>query len=265
MRIRVVNPNTTASMTAAIGRAAAAVAGPDTVVEAVHPTMGPASIESHYEEALAVPGLLEQVAVGERDGVDAFVVACFGDPGVDAAREVASGPVVGIAEGAFHAAAVLGRRFGVVTTLARTTGRAWELADRYGCTSLVTEVRACEVPVLRLEDPTSGARDRVVDECRQVVANGADAVVLGCAGMADLCAEVSAEIGAPVVDGVRAATVLAESLVRLGLTTGRLGAFARPPQKAFTGLLASFELSGAGAGAGAGGRPVVGATVGAGA
>lgn len=254
MRIRVVNPNTTASMTAAIGRAATAVAGPGTIVEAVEPTMGPASIESHYEEALAVPGLLEQIALGEQVGVDAYVVACFGDPGLDAAREVASGPVIGIAEAAFHAAAMLGRRFGVVTTLGRTTGRAHELAERYGFASLVTEVRACEVPVLRLEDPDSDARALVVEECRAVLAGGADAVVLGCAGMADFCAEVSRAVGAPVVDGVAAATVLAESLVRLGLTTGRRGEYAPPPAKPMTGLLAGFER-----------RPMAGATLGAGA
>ncbi|WP_144714868.1 aspartate/glutamate racemase family protein [Curtobacterium pusillum] len=254
MRIRVVNPNTTASMTAAIGTAAAAVAGPGTIVEAVHPTMGPASIESHYEEALAVPGLLEQIAIGERDGVDAFVVACFGDPGLDAAREVASGPVIGIAEAGFHAAAMLGRRFGVVTTLARTTGRAHELTERYGFASLVTEIRACEVPVLRLEDPASDARALVIEECRRVVDGGADAVVLGCAGMAAFCAEVSRAIGAPVVDGVAAATVLAESLVRLGLTTGRTGEYALPPAKPMVGLLAGFERGHAaevGVGAGA--------------
>jgi allantoin racemase len=241
MRIRVVNPNTTSSMTAAIGTAAAAVAGPGTIVEAVTPSMGPASIESHYEEALAVPGLLEQIAIGEQQGVDAYVVACFGDPGLDAAREAASGPVIGIAEAGFHAAALLGRRFGVVTTLGRTVGRAHELAERYGFASLVTEIRACEVPVLRLEDPTSDARALVIEECRAVIAGGADAVVLGCAGMADFCAEVSRAIGAPVVDGVAAATVLAESLVRLGLTTGKHGEYAAPPAKPMSGLLAGFE------------------------
>jgi allantoin racemase len=162
--------------------------------------------------------------------------------------------VIGIAEAAFHAAAMLGRRFGVVTTLARTTGRAHELADRYGFASLVTEIRACEVPVLRLEDPTSGARGLVVEECRAVLAGGADAVVLGCAGMADFCAEVSREVGAPVVDGVAAATVLAESLVRLGLTTGRRGEYAAPPAKPMSGLLAGFER-----------HPSVAVTVGAGA
>jgi len=254
LRIRVVNPNTTASMTDAIGRAATAVAGPGTLVEAVTSATGPASIESHYEEALAVPGLLEQVALGEQDGVDAYVVACFGDPGIDAARELATGPVIGIAEAGFHAAAMLGRRFGVVTTLARTTGRARELAERYGVASLVTEVRACEVPVLLLDDPDSDARALVVEECRAVLAGGADAVVLGCAGMAAFCADVSREIGAPVVDGVAAATVLAESLVRLGLRTGKRGEYAPPPPKSVTGLLSGFTLP-APAGAAAYGSP----------
>jgi allantoin racemase len=240
VRIRVVNPNTSASMTAAIGRAAAAVAGPGTVVEAVHPTMGPASIESHYEEALAVPGLLEQIAAGERAGVDAYVVACFGDPGVDAARELASGPVVGIAEAGYHAAALVARRFGVVTTLGRTTGRAWEIAERAGFAGRLTEVRACEVPVLELDDPGSDARALVVAECHAAVAGGAEAVVLGCAGMADFCAEVSRAVGVPVVDGVAAATVLAESLARIGLATSTVGEYAPPPPKSMAGLLADF-------------------------
>ena len=95
-------------MTDLIGRSARAVAAPGTRVDAVQPTMGPASIESHYDEALAVPGLLEQIALGEAEGVDAYVVACFGDPGLDAARELARGPVIGIAEAAMHAAALLG-------------------------------------------------------------------------------------------------------------------------------------------------------------
>ena len=240
MRIRVVNPNTTRSMTAAIGRSARAAAGPGVTVEAVTPRMGPASIESHYEEALAVPGVLEQIAIGEREGADAYVVACFGDPGIDAARELATGPVLGIAEAGFHAAALLGRSFGVVTTLERTTGRARELLQRYGFADVCTEVRACEIPVLDLDGP--GGRERILAECRSVLDGGADAVVLGCAGMAEFCASLTAELGAPVVDGVAAATVLAESLVRLGLATGKRGEYARPPAKPMSGVLAPFAL-----------------------
>ena len=113
MKIRIINPNTTWSMTEKIGACARAVARPGTEIVAVSPSMGPASIESHYDEALAVPGLLQEIARGEAAGVDGYVIACFGDPGLKAARELARGPVVGIAEAAMHLASMVGTRFSV--------------------------------------------------------------------------------------------------------------------------------------------------------
>lgn len=241
MHIRIINPNTTASMTEKIGLAAAAVAAPGTRIEARNPSMGPASIESHYDEALSVPGLLTEIAAGNAEGADGFVIACFGDPGLDAARELAHGPVVAIAEAAMHTASFLGRGFSVVTTLGRTTGRAWELAERYGMHRFCKNVRACEVPVLDLELPDSPARQRILAECKLAVEDdGADAIVLGCAGMADLCAELAAELGVPVVDGVAAATKQVEALVAQGLTTGRRSEYAAPLPKQYVGLLESF-------------------------
>jgi allantoin racemase len=240
--ITVINPNTTESMTATIGEAAAAVAAAGTEIRAVTPAMGPVSIESHYDEALAVPGLLAEVAAGEAAGSDGYVIACFGDPGLEAARELARGPVVGIAEAAMRTASYLGRGFSVVTTLGRTVGRAHDLAEHYGAARFCRGIHACEIPVLALEtDPA--ARERITEECRRAVAaDGSDAVVLGCAGMADLCAHVSAAIGVPVVDGVAAATKTVESLVALGLRTGDRGEFARPPAKPYTGKLADFQI-----------------------
>ena len=240
MRIRVINPNTTASMTELIEASARAVAGPGTRLDAVTAVMGPASIESHYDEALAVPGILAAVADGERDGVDGYVLACFGDPGLDAAREVAAGPVVGIAEAAMHAATLVGRGFSVVTTLDRTRGRAWDLAARYVAAGACKGVYACDIPVLDLEgDPT--VLQRVVALARTALdRDDSDVIVLGCAGMADLCAAAAAELGVPVVDGVAAATVLAESLVRMGVATSRRGEYARPLPKAYSGALRGF-------------------------
>jgi allantoin racemase len=242
MHIRVINPNTTESMTALIEASARAVAGPGTVVDAVTPAMGPASIESHYDEALAVPGLLAGIAAGERDGVDGYVLACFGDPGLDAARELARGPVVGIAEAAMHAATLVGRGFSVVTTLARTRGRALDLAARYVAAGACRGVYACDIPVLDLEgDPT--VLKRVVDLARIAMErDDSDVIVLGCAGMADLCAEASAELGVPVIDGVAAATVLVESLLRLGVRTSARGEYAPPLAKAYRGLLGGFAV-----------------------
>ncbi|WP_430779951.1 aspartate/glutamate racemase family protein [Actinoplanes sp. G11-F43] len=240
MHIRVINPNTTASMTALIGSSARAVAGPGVTVEAVNPAMGPASIESHYDETLAVPGLLTEIRAGERDGADGYVVACFGDPGLDAAREVAAGPVVGIAEAAMHAAMLVGRGFSVVTTLGRTAGRAHDLAHRYAPAGACRGVHACEIPVLDLEtDPT--VLPRVVTLARQALAtDGSDVIVLGCAGMAGFCAEVSARVGVPVIDGVTAATLMVQSLVTLGLGTSKHGEYAAPLVKPYTGMLNGF-------------------------
>ena len=97
--------------------------------------------------------------------------------------------------------------------------------------------------MLELEDPDSDARRVITEECLRAVAeDGCDAIVLGCAGMADLCAHISAAVGVPVVDGVAAATKAVEGLVTLGLTTGKRGEFARPPAKAYTGALQGFTV-----------------------
>ncbi|MDT7574882.1 MAG: allantoin racemase [Pseudonocardiales bacterium] len=244
MHIVVINPNTTASMTRLIGESAVAAAATGTTISAVNPDMGPASIESHYDEALSVPGLLAEIARSQAgdDPADGFVVACFGDPGLDAARELADGPVVGIAEAAMHAASFLGRGFAVVTTLARTEGRAWDLAERYGMGRFCRAVRSCEIPVLALDDPESDAFAAIVAESRAAVADGAEVIVLGCAGMADLAPRMSAAVGVPVIDGVAAATRTVESLVAMGLRKSGRGEFAAPLPKPYTGLLADFEV-----------------------
>jgi allantoin racemase len=237
MKLLVINPNTTASMTQTIGRSARAVAAPDTEIVAVSSPTGPASIESHYDEALAVPGLL--AAIREHPA-DAYILACFGDPGLDAAREIAPGPVVGIAEAAMRTATYLTRSFSIVTTLARTTGRAQELVHRYGAAGYCRAVRACEVPVLDLETAPK-ARDAILEECRSALLDdGAEAIVLGCAGMADFCTELADDLGVPVIDGVAAAVGVAEGLVRQGLTTSRANEYAHPLPKRYSGALAGF-------------------------
>lgn len=233
IRIWVVNPNTTESMTEVIGRRAEAVAGPNVEITPVTSAFGPPSIESHYDEAMSVPGLLDAIQRGEEQGVDGYVIACFGDPGLDAAREVARGPVIGIAEAAMHTASHLGRGFSVVTTLARTKGRAAELAQRYGMDTFCLGIHACELPVLDLEtDPT--AYKVVSEACRAAIElDGSDAVVLGCAGMADMCSAIADDIGVPVVDGVGAATLSVQSLVTMGLRTSKRGEYAAPPPKEY--------------------------------
>jgi allantoin racemase len=233
-QIWVINPNTTQAMTDTIEACARAVVAPGVSVVGVTSEIGPPSIESHYDEARSVPGVLQAVEHGERQGADGYVIACFGDPGLDAAREIATGPVIGIAEAAMQTASHLGRGFSVVTTLARTMGRAADLAERYGMHRFCLGIHACELPVLDL-DTDPNARKIVTEACRDAVeSDGSDVVVLGCAGMADMCRDISAELRVPVIDGVTAATLTVQSLVAMGLGTSKRSEFAPPVPKDYS-------------------------------
>ncbi len=230
-------------MTKSIGAAARAVASPSTEILAVNPTSGPASIEGYFDEAFAVPGMLEEVLKGERAGAKGFVIACFDDTGLEAARAAALAPVVGIGEAAFHVASLIAHRFSVVTTLSRSIAPIEANLVKYGLDRRCARVRACEVPVLALEDPASGARDKLSAEIgRALREDHSDAIVLGCAGMAELAASLAREHGAPVIDGVAAAVKLVEALASLGLGTSKLGPYAPPLPKRFTGAFAGMGM-----------------------
>jgi allantoin racemase len=245
MRLNIVNPNTTAAMTRTIEAAARKAARPDTVIRACESAFGPASIEGAYDDAFAVPGLLERIREGESDGVDAHIIACFDDTGLDAARALADAPVIGIGEAGFHLASLLAHRFAVVTTLSRSVPVLENNLLRYGLDRRCTRVRATDVPVLELDNPASNARGRIAAEIEAALdADRAEAIVLGCAGMADLAASLSVEFGVPVIDGVAAAVVLAEGLAAIRLKTSKRGGYARPLAKDYSGMFAPFSPKG---------------------
>jgi allantoin racemase len=107
MRILIINPNTTVSITEKIGASARTVANPGTEVTTVNPEKGPVSNEGFYDEAFAVPDLIDEIKKGEAQGYDGYIVACFDDPGLSAARTITGRPVVGICEAAIHMATLI--------------------------------------------------------------------------------------------------------------------------------------------------------------
>src|SRR5258705_6473035 len=234
-KILIVNPNTTASMTETIAVAARAVAASGTEIVAVTSAMGPPSIEGFYDEAFAIPGLIQ--ALLNAHDADAGIIACFDDTGVDAARSVARFPVVGICEAALVTAGQLAKRIAVVTTLPRSIVPLEELVRRYGFAERA-KVTACDVAVLDLDKPGSGAEAKLEAEIVRALDKGAEAIVLGCAGMADLAQKLSRKFDVPVIDGVAAAVKQAEALAGLKLMTSRAGSYASPGVKKYEGLLA---------------------------
>lgn len=242
LRIQVINPNTSLAMTQTIGQAAAQVAALGTEILAVCPTQGVPSIEGHFDEAVAAIGVLEQVTQGRAAGVDGHIIACFGDPGLLAARELASAPVIGIAEAAMHMATLVATRFSIVTTLPRTLIIARHLLQQYGFEHQCAALHAINLPVLALEDGSGLAQQKVREKCLQAKQqDGSGAIVLGCGGMADLARQLTQELGIPVIDGVSAAVKMVESLVALGLATSKHGDLAFPVDKPLSGMFSMFS------------------------
>jgi allantoin racemase len=247
MLVHVVNPNTTLSMTNKIAAAARAAAMPGTEIMAAQPDMGPVSIEGYFDEAFSVPGLLQCIAKAEAQGVDGHVIACFDDTGLDAARCLAKVPVIGIGEAAYHTASFVAGKFSVVTTLSRSIPAIEHNLVRYGLASRCARVRASEVPVLSLEDPGSPARRLISEEIEKAkFEDRAEAIVLGCAGMVDLAAQLTSDHGLPVIDGVSVAVGLIEMLARNGIKTSKRGGYASPLPKIYNGIFAPFAPGHAG-------------------
>jgi len=240
MRILIVNPNTTSSMTRKIEAAARAVAGPGTSLTATNPADGPVSIEGYFDEAFCVPGLLREIRKGEEAGFNGYVIACFDDTGLDAARSLAAGPVLGIGEAAFHCASLIAGKFSIITTLSRSVPAIEHNLVKYGLASRCARVRASEIPVLALEGEASDARGKISAEIEAAKREDrCEAIVLGCAGMADLAADLSTRHGLPVLDGVACSVKLMEALLSLHLKTSKLGGYAYPPTKPYAGMFAA--------------------------
>ena len=239
MKIKIINPNTTHAMTTTIAAAAHAVAAPGTEIMAATSRSGAVSIEGHYDEAMSIVGLVD--AINEQPAADAYVIACFGDPGLLAAREITAAPVLGIAEAAMHAASFVATGFSVVTTLERTRIIAEHLVRNYGMEHHCRRVRATDIAVLELDNPNSNARSLILRECEAALSEDkSGAIVLGCAGMADLARFLEDRLQVPVIDGVAAAVKFAEALVGLGLKTSKRGDLAYPLHKPYAGTLKAY-------------------------
>jgi allantoin racemase len=232
MRILVINPNGSVEMSDVIRDQLRAVARPETEVVVVNPPGAPPAIESALDEAQAIPPTLELVRRAESERFDAVVIACFSDPGLDAARELARIPVVGIQEAAMHLAAQLGHRFSVLTTLRQRVPVRERAALVAGLERRLASCPVLDLPVLDTVADRERVAELLVRVGREAVeSDRAEVLILGCAGLGDLAPRVQRALGVPVVDPNAAALKLAESLVDLGLSHSKAGFHATPARE----------------------------------
>ena len=248
MRIRVVLPVSHSRLSDEALREALLYASPGTEISIATLAYGPQSVEGVFEEAMAVPGILERAREAERDGCDAVISDCFGDPGVHAARELLNIPVIGPAEASFLLAASLGHRFSVVTVLDSVVPLIEHLVTIAGLSTRLASVRTINIPVLGLKNRAAmqaALYEQMLLALRQ---DRAHVLILGCTGMTDVAEELRAELltagyDVPVISPVGAAIKLAESTVGLGLKQSRV-TYSRP-KDCFLTLRETRPLAGA--------------------
>lgn len=217
-----------------------ALARPGTRVTAVAIEQGPPSIETRYDEALAVPGILRRVRQAEQAGAAAVVIDCMADPGLEPARELVSIPVIGPAQAAFHLAAMLAYRFSVITVLEATIPQVRQQIAGYGLAERAASVRSVNIPVLEMEKEEARLVEALIEQSfRAVTEDGAHIIIPGCTGMIGLAGRVQqglAERGClvPVIEPPWAAVKLAESLVDMHLGHSKR-TYPPPPTKGVVG------------------------------
>lgn len=200
-----------------------AFVSPGVTVEARPHGKGPRSIESMWEEYLSVPGLLESVVELEQEGFDAIVPGCFGDPGIDGARELVSIPVLGPGATAMVVAANLGHRFSIVTVLENVIRPLENLALLTGVGPKLASVRQIGIPVLELNSNPDYTFARLVDISAEVVEKDrADVLILGCGTLSFRAAELQEQLGVPVINPLQITLRMAELLVSCGLSHSKL-------------------------------------------
>ena len=242
MKILVVNPNTSTSMTRAIQETARRAASPGTEILAVQPAYGADAIDSAMESYLSAVAVMDRV-LSVAEPYDAVVMAGFGEHGREGVQEIVDVPVLDIAESSAHVAQMIGRSYSVVTTLQRSVAAIEDRLRLAGLADRCASVRACGLSTSDVDRDPAAAMEAIVAEASIAVrSDHAEVICLGCGGMSGLDEAVTARLGVPVVDGVAAGVRLAEAVVGLGLRTSKVCTYAPPEPKEITGWPISRHL-----------------------
>lgn len=236
MKLLVVNPNISGSVSELIAAEARRAASPGVAIDVLTAPFGVAYIETRAEAAIGAYAVLNLLAE-HHHGYDAAVVAAFGDPGLQAAREMLPIPVVGLTEAALMSAAMLGGRFSIVAISRRI--RAWyhETVELHGLGARLASIRCLDESLADIGTVQTDQAAQLLALCEAAVTHdGADAIIIAGAPLAGLARTLAERIPVPLVDGVSSAVRHAETLVALAPRAATSGSYAPPPQKDWKGL-----------------------------
>ena len=209
-KVIVINPNSSEDVTQALRDSVAPLrAASATPIECVTLKEGPPGIETQLHRAQVVEPLCRLIGSLEGEAA-AFVIACFADPGLHAAREATRRPVLGMAEAAMLMALAVGESFGILSTWPASVKGHWRYMRQLGLTARCAGDVAVDLGILELQRDPSLTLDRLIGAGRRLRdEHGADVLLTGCAGMAPFRAQVQEALGIPVLEPCYAAVTIA--------------------------------------------------------
>jgi len=229
-KILILNPNTSEETVASMEKECKKIASPETEVQVVCiPTKENFSsfVVLNYTDLAICTVEATKIAWQQRNNFDGIVVAGFSDVGLDAIRELLDIPVIGIAEAAYHVAALLGHRFSVLTGTSKWTPPKQDYVKAVGVESKVVSFRSYSEwnDLVSTED----LRKSLIDTARKaIVEDGAEVIIIGGGPLVGLGKEVENELGIPVIDPTLNALKLMEGLIDLGLRHSKIGRWKKP-------------------------------------
>ena len=241
MKVLLINPNISDSVSELIRSEAQRSASPGTEIEVLTAPFGVAYIETRFEAVFGAHAVA-QLAAEHHSRCDAIVVAAFGDPGLAGLREVSPVPVTGLTEAALASAHLLGHRFSIIAISQRIQAWYREVVESYGFGDRLASIRALDRPLSSIggvQEEHAQALQALAEKA--VREDGAEVIVLAGAPLAGLARSLKGRLPVPVVDGVSSAVRHAETLVALQPGRARLGSFAPPPIKPKRGLTPALQ------------------------
>lgn len=230
MKILVVNPNTNPKNTKVIEDAIKPYTPTGFKIDVVNPEKGPIGLESYYHNYLAAVEVHKVIVDAEKNGYNGVVIACYGDPGIEAAKELVKIPVVGITEASYALARMLATKFLVVVSAETAVPRQIRYIKSLGIPDFQYAVRPIGLTVLGVMSDRMSAKDLIAENCKIALKEtGSELIVMGCSGFSGLRADLEDQLQVPIIDPVVAGVHVCTTLIRMGLAQSKVSTFKTPP------------------------------------
>jgi len=229
-KILVINPNTNPKNTDVIAKAIEPFTPQGVQVDTVSPDKGPVGLESYYHNYLASVNVHDRIIQAEKEGYNGVVIACYGDPGIEAAKELVDIPVVGITEASYALASLLGTKFLVIVSAETAVPRQIRYLKALGIPDYQYAVRPIGLTVLGVMSDRLNAKELIANNCEIALKEtGAEVIVMGCSGFSGLRKDLEKLLNVPIVDPVVAGVQVCNTLINMSLAQSKVSTYKTPP------------------------------------